>query len=124
MSELATKTIHELAPLIKGGDISPVELTQEMLDRIRAIDDRLHTFVTVDPQKALAEARAAEAAIARGDYRGPLHGIPVGIKDNIAVAGWPTTNGSALMTDNVTDYDATTVVRLREAGAIVVGKNN
>jgi len=99
-------------------------VTQEMLDRIQAVDDRLHTFITLDPEKALAEARTAEAEITRGEYRGPLHGIPMGIKDNIAVAGWPTTNGSALMTDNVTDYDATVVARLRGAGAVIVGKNN
>jgi aspartyl-tRNA(Asn)/glutamyl-tRNA(Gln) amidotransferase subunit A len=124
VSELAEKTIHELAPLIARREVSPVELTKEMLERIRATDDRLHTFITVDPDKALAEARSAEEEIARGRYRGPLHGIPMGIKDNIAVAGWPTTNGSALMTDNVTDYDATAVARLRQAGAVIVGKNN
>jgi aspartyl-tRNA(Asn)/glutamyl-tRNA(Gln) amidotransferase subunit A len=124
MSDLAMKPIHELAPLIERGEVSPVDVTEEVLERIRTLDDRLHTFITVDPTRAVAEARAAQAEIARGEYRGPLHGIPMGIKDNIAVAGWPTTNGSALMTDNVTDYDATTVVRLREAGAIIVGKNN
>src|SRR5690348_12210073 len=107
--------MHELAPLIERREISPVEVTQEMLDRIQAADERFHTFITLDTEKALAEARNAEAEIGRGEYRGPLHGIPMGIKDNIAVAGWPTTNGSALMTDNVTDYDATVVARLREA---------
>jgi len=124
MSELAKKPIHEVAPLIERRDVSPVELTQEMLERIQALDGRLHSFITLDAEKALTEARTAEAEIGQGKYRGPLHGIPMGIKDNIAVAGWPTTNGSALMTDNVTDYDATTVARLRAAGAIIVGKNN
>jgi aspartyl-tRNA(Asn)/glutamyl-tRNA(Gln) amidotransferase subunit A len=124
MSELAKQTIHELAPRIERGEVSPVELTQEMLERIKAVDDRLHTFITLDPERALAQARAAEVEIGRGEYRGPLHGIPMGVKDNIAVAGWPTTNGSALMTDNVTDYDATAVARLRQAGAVIVGKNN
>jgi aspartyl-tRNA(Asn)/glutamyl-tRNA(Gln) amidotransferase subunit A len=124
MSDLAKKTIHELAPLIERREVSPVDVTREMLDRIQAVDDRLHTFVTLDAEKALTEARTAEDEIGRGEYRGPLHGIPMGIKDNIAVAGWPTTNGSALMTDNVTDYDATVVTRLRKAGAVIVGKNN
>src|SRR5438045_2689153 len=103
MSELAKQTIHELAPRIERREVSPVELIQEMLERIKSVDDRLHTFITLDPERALAQARTAEAEIGRGEYRGPLHGIPLGIKDNIAVAGWPTTNGSALMTDNVTD---------------------
>src|SRR5262249_46234221 len=99
MSQLAALTIHELAPLLERRAVSPVEVTAEMLARIDALDGRLRAFVTVWPEQALAEARAAEAAIGSGDYRGPLHGVPLSIKDNIAVAGWPTTNGSALMTD-------------------------
>ena len=124
MSDLARLTIHELAPRIERREVSPVEVTQEMLERIQVMDERLHTFITLRPDEALAQARLLEDEIGRGQYRGPLHGIPLGIKDNIAVAGWPTTNGSALMTDNVTDYDATTVARLRQAGAIILGKNN
>lgn len=124
MSDFAQMTIHELAPRIERGEISPVEVTREALDRIDALDGRLHAFVTVRHEHALDAARTAEAEIGHGDYRGPLHGIPLGIKDNIAVAGWPTTNASALMTDNITDYDATVVARLRGAGGIVVGKNN
>lgn len=124
MSELARKTIHELAPLIERREVSPVEVTREALVRIEALDVRLHSFVTVRGEEALAAARDAEAEIGAGRYRGPLHGIPMGIKDNIAVARWPTTNGSAAMTDFVTDYDATAVARLREAGAVIVGKNN
>jgi aspartyl-tRNA(Asn)/glutamyl-tRNA(Gln) amidotransferase subunit A len=124
MSELAALTIHELAPLLERRAVSPVEVMQETLARIDALDGRLRAFVTVWPEQALADARAAELAIGRGDYRGPLHGVPLSIKDNIAVAGWPTTNGSALMTDFVTDYDATVVQRLRQAGALIVGKNN
>jgi aspartyl-tRNA(Asn)/glutamyl-tRNA(Gln) amidotransferase subunit A len=117
-------TIHELAPLIERREVSPVELTEEALERIERLDPRLHAFITVRGEQAMAVAREAEAEIARGEYRGPLHGVPVGIKDNIAVAGLPATNGSALMTDHVPDYDATTVERLRAGGAIVVGKNN
>lgn len=121
---LATLTIHELAPLIARREVSPVELTREALDRIAALDGRLNSFASVFLEQAMADARAAEEVIVRGSYRGPLHGIPLGIKDNIAVAGWPTTNASALMQDFVTDYDAAVVRRLREAGAIIVGKNN
>ncbi|HEY3115338.1 MAG TPA: amidase, partial [Chloroflexota bacterium] len=85
---------------------------------------RLHAFITLRPESALAEATKAEEEIAAGRRRGPLHGIPLGIKDNIAVAGWPTTNGSPLMRDFVTNYDAAVVERLRGAGAVIVGKNN
>lgn len=124
MSDFAKMTIHELAPLIERRAVSPVEVAREALDRIDALDKRLHAFVTVRHEQALAAARSAEEEIGRGDYRGPVHGVPLGIKDNIAVAGWPTTNASALMTDNITDYDATVVARLRGAGGVIVGKNN
>src|SRR5207253_9509194 len=80
--------------------------------------------ITVRPEQALADAKRAEDEIGRGQYRGPLHGVPLGIKDNIAVRGWPTTNGSALMTDQITDYDAGVVERFRTGGAVIVGKNN
>jgi aspartyl-tRNA(Asn)/glutamyl-tRNA(Gln) amidotransferase subunit A len=124
MSDLATLTIHELAPLIEKREVSPVDITREALARIQTLDARLHSFITVGADQALEAARAAESEIASGAYRGPLHGVPLGIKDNIAVAGWSTTNGSALMTDHITDYDATVVERLRGAGAVIVGKNN
>jgi aspartyl-tRNA(Asn)/glutamyl-tRNA(Gln) amidotransferase subunit A len=124
VSDLARKTIHDLAPLIERREVSPVEVTREVLARIDALDRRLHAFITVRPDEALAAARQAELEIGRGEYRGPLHGVPIGIKDNIAVAGWPATNGSAAMRDFVPDYDATAVTRLREAGALILGKNN
>jgi aspartyl-tRNA(Asn)/glutamyl-tRNA(Gln) amidotransferase subunit A len=124
MNDVATMTIHELAPLIQRREVSPVEVTRDALERIAALDARLHSFITIRAERALDDARAAEEEVARGNYRGPFHGIPLGIKDNIAVAGWPATNGSALMTDNIPDYDATVVERLRQAGAVIVGKNN
>ena len=80
------------------------------------LDGRLHTFITVRGDEAMDAARAAERSISTGSYLGPLHGVPLGIKDNIAVGGWPTTNASPQMTDFVTDYDATVVTRLRQAG--------
>lgn len=124
MSDVAKLTIHELAPLIEQRQVSPLDVTREALDRVERLDDRLHAFTLVSTERAMAEAQAATDEIARGGYRGPLHGVPLGIKDNIAVRGWPTTNGSPLMTDHVTDYDASVVERLRAAGAIIVGKNN
>jgi aspartyl-tRNA(Asn)/glutamyl-tRNA(Gln) amidotransferase subunit A len=124
MSELATMTIRQLAPLIESRQVSPVEVTTEALARLEALEPRLNAFISVRAEQALGEARAAEAEIGQGRYRGPLHGIPVGIKDNIAMTGAPTTCASRLMADQVTEYDATVVERLREAGAVFVGKNN
>ena len=124
VSDLALLTIRDLAPRIACREVSPVEVTQATLDAIEALEPSLNAFIRVEPQAALAAARAAEAEVGAGHYRGPLHGIPVGIKDNLAVAGWPTTNASWAMADHVTDYDAAAVERLRAAGAIVVGKNN
>ncbi|MBM2812639.1 MAG: Amidase, partial [Chloroflexi bacterium] len=122
MSNVGTLTISELAPRIERREVSPVEVTREILDRIETVGGPINAFITVDADRALAEARAAEDEIAGGHYRGPLHGIPLGIKDNIAVAGWPTTNGSALMRNRVTDFDAAAVERFRAAGAVIVGK--
>src|SRR5581483_4941008 len=124
MPDLSLLPIHELAPMIESRDVSPVEVTRALFDRIDRLEPRLRSFIRLEPEQALTQALAAEVEIARGGYRGPLHGIPLGIKDNIAVAGWPTTSGSALMSEFVTDYDATVVQRLRAAGATIVGKNN
>ncbi|MPZ13691.1 MAG: Asp-tRNA(Asn)/Glu-tRNA(Gln) amidotransferase GatCAB subunit A [Chloroflexi bacterium] len=124
MSDVARATIHQLAPAIERREVSPVEATREVLDRIGALDPQLHAFITVWREQALAHAKRAEDEISMGQYRGRLHGIPLGIKDNIAVAGWPTTCGSAPMTDQATDYDAAVVERFRAAGAVIVGKCN
>src|SRR5581483_547878 len=123
VSDLATRTIGQLAPLIERREVSPRDVIDEILDHIAAIEPRLTTFITLDAERARADARTAEGEIARGNYRGPLHGIPMGIKDVIAVAGWPTTHGSALMRHQVTDYDAAVVEKLRASGAIIIGKN-
>jgi aspartyl-tRNA(Asn)/glutamyl-tRNA(Gln) amidotransferase subunit A len=117
-------TISDVAPAVARGEVSPVELTRACLERIEALEPRLHAFITVRPGEALADARRAEEEIRGGRYRGPLHGLPLSVKDNIAAAGWPTTNGSRLAADFVTDYDATLVAKLRQAGAVLVGKNN
>jgi aspartyl-tRNA(Asn)/glutamyl-tRNA(Gln) amidotransferase subunit A len=124
MNDLATISIREVAALIAKRSLSSVEVTRTLLERIDQWDSRLRTFITVDAEGALAQAQRADAVLAAGDPVGPLHGVPLGIKDNIAVADLPTTNGSHVMAQHVTDYDATVVVKLRQAGAVILGKTN
>ena len=117
-------TIAGVAPRIAAREVSPVELIACYLDRVKRLNPVLNAYSTVMEDDALAAAREAEQEISRGNYRGPLHGIPVSIKDNLAVKGYPTTAGSQILKDWKPDFDATVVARLREAGAIVLGKNN
>ncbi|MCY4369081.1 MAG: amidase [bacterium] len=122
--DVAFAPIGEVANRVSALEISPVELVTLALDRIRSLDPVLRAYITVFEEDGLAEARVAASDIANGNYRGPLHGIPVAVKDNVAVAGHPTTNGSVLWADHTTDFDAEVVTRLRRAGAILIGKNN
>jgi len=115
-------TIREASALLKSGQLSPVELTQAFLDRIEATDDRLHSFIIVLKEQALDDARLAEAEIRRGDYKGPLHGIPFALKDLYDTAGITTTSGSKVNIDRVPTEDATTTARLKAAGGILLGK--
>ena len=115
-------TIREAAGLLKSGQLSPVELTQAFLDRIEATDDRLHSYIIVLKEQALDDARLAEAEIRRGDYKGPLHGIPFALKDLYDTAGVTTTAGSKVYIDRVPTEDATTTARLKAAGGIQLGK--
>lgn len=115
-------TIQEAGDKIRKGELSPVEIVQAALARIEATDDRLHSFITLLKDEALEQARAAEAEIAKGNYRGPLHGIPYGLKDLYDTAGIRTTAASKVDFDRVPAEDATVVTRLREAGAVLVGK--
>src|SRR5438034_2302648 len=117
-------TISELAPRLRAREISPVEVTRACLDRIERLNPPLNAFITVTAESALSEARTAEAEILRGDWRGPLHGIPIALKDLIDTAGVRTTSASALHKDRVPTRDAEVVRRLRNAGAVIVGKNN
>jgi aspartyl-tRNA(Asn)/glutamyl-tRNA(Gln) amidotransferase subunit A len=117
-------TIAELAPALARGDLSPVEVTRTALDRCAQLEPTLDCFITLEPEAALAQARAAEAEIRAGRYRGPLHGVPLAIKDNLATAGLRTTGGSTILADYVPTADAPAVARLRAAGAIVLGKTN
>ena len=121
-TQLCFLTITEAGPLLRDRQLSPVELVQAFLDRIEAIDGQIHSFVTLLPDQALAQARRAEAEIGQGHYRGPLHGIPVGLKDLFDTKGIRTTAMSRVYRDRVPDEDATAVARLNEAGAILLGK--
>jgi aspartyl-tRNA(Asn)/glutamyl-tRNA(Gln) amidotransferase subunit A len=122
MSDAAIPTIAEAARLIAARRLSPVELTQACLDRVHALDGRLHAFVHLTEERALTEARAAEAAIMAGSSKGPLHGIPIGLKDIVDTKGIPTTCGSKILEDNIPESDATCAERLAEAGTILIGK--
>ena len=118
------RTISELSQRLRGKEVSPVEVTQECLRRIGRLNPSLNAFITVTGESALAEARRAEAEILRGEWRGPLHGVPVALKDLIDTAGVRTTAASALYKDRIPGRDAEVVRRLRQAGAVLVGKNN
>ncbi len=118
------ETIADLAPRLRRKEVSPLELTRDCLDRIEKLNPALNAFITVTAESALAEARTAEIEISRGEWRGPLHGIPVALKDLIDTAGTRTTAASALFQDRVPTEDAEAVRRLRRAGAVILGKNN
>src|SRR5436309_5174200 len=115
-------TIAEAAKLLQQRELSPVELVDSRLARIEKFDGRLHSFIRVLADSARAEARAAETEIAAGKYRGPLHGIPLGLKDIYETGGVPTTGHSKVMQDHVPKSDAFSVKKLRDAGAVVMGK--
>jgi aspartyl-tRNA(Asn)/glutamyl-tRNA(Gln) amidotransferase subunit A len=121
-TELAFITIAEASRLIRARKLSPVDLTKTYLARIEALDPKLNAFITVLAESALAEAKAAETEIAAGAWKGPLHGIPIGLKDIYNTAGIATTGHSALYRNHVPAEDAVTVAKLRAAGAVVIGK--
>ncbi len=122
-SDLCRLNLSELSPLLARGEVSPVEATQAFLDRIAAKDPELNTFITVDEDGALAQAREAEARIARGEA-GPLTGVPLALKDILATKGLRTTCGSRILENYLPPFDATVTARLREAGAVFLGKTN
>ncbi len=120
--ELFHLTIHEARGLIRSKAISPVELTRAFLARIGAVDKKLHAYLSVISDGALAEARVAEAEILHGHYRGALHGIPVAIKDQYDIKGVPAAMRMKGPREQEKTEDATVVARLREAGAVLLGK--
>lgn len=115
-------SVAELSRKLKAKEISPVALAEGFLDRLERIGPKLGAVVTVTRERALVEARAAAAEIAAGKWRGPLHGMPYGVKDLLATKGIPTTWGAEPYRNQVFDEDATVVTRLREAGAVLLGK--
>lgn len=122
--DLAFSSVGELSGLIRAGEVSPVEVTEAVLARLDRLDPGLHAFVAVTRERALAEARAAEVAIAAGSSRGPLHGIPYAVKDLFDVAGLPTMAGCRLLVDRVATRDCAAVRRLAAAGMVLVGKTH
>jgi len=117
-------SIKHISERIREGEISPVEIVEKSMERIKEMDAILNAFVTFHPEMARRAAKEAEAEIKSGKYRGPLHGVPIGIKDIIDTEGIITTQGSKIFKDNVPKLDATVVTRLKKAGAIIIGKTN
>src|SRR6185295_19068609 len=122
MNDLSLQSITFLAAQIAARRVSPVEVLQAHLDRIREINPQLNAIVTLAPD-ALQRAKEAEAAVTRGDALGPLHVVPVTVKDTIETAGLRTTSGSAMRAEFVPKRDAPAVARLKGAGAIILGKS-
>ena len=123
-TEICDLTIDDLSRKIAAGELSPVEVTDAHLSRIDALNPAVNAFTTIAHEKARAEAMTAEEEIAAGRLRGPLHGGPIGVKDIIDTAGVRTTQGSSFYRDNVPAQDAECVRRLRDAGAVMIGKCN
>ena len=122
VDDLCYRTISEVAQLVESGQLSPVELTKAHLDRVEATDTSLNSFITLLADRALEQASVAEEEITGGAYRGPLHGIPIGLKDLYYTRHIRTTVGSSILRDFVPDYDAAVVERFDGAGAVLLGK--
>jgi len=122
MTDLAYLSVAEGAQLLRAKKLSPVEWTKALLDRIAAIDEHYNAFLVVTADKALAQAKAAEAEIARGQWRGPMHGVPYASKDIFDIAGMATTCHSKIRKDHRAASDAFVVKKLRDAGAVLLGK--
>lgn len=123
-NDLHYATLVEVADRIQQGDLSSVALTAALLARIEALDPSLKSYATVTADRALAAARRADEELAAGQYRGPLHGVPVAVKDLCYTAGIPTMGGLQVLRDHVPDFDGTAVARLDSAGAVLLGKIN
>ena len=123
-AEIPFLSVTQLGELIKNREVSPVEVVESYLDRINSLNDRLYAYLTVCGDQALQSARESERALLRGESRGPLHGVPVAVKDQLKTAGIRTTSGTPIFNDFVPDEDATVVAKLKSAGAILLGKLN
>ncbi len=122
--DLPAATLWEASELVRTKKVSPKELTAACLARIQRLNPTLNAFIAVTAEQATADAQRAEAEIMKGGWRGPLHGIPVGLKDLFDTAGVRTTGGSGQFADRVPVEDADVVRRLRAAGAVILGKQN
>ena len=123
-NEIPFLTVAELGDHIRNRDVSPVEVTEAYLDRIDSLNSQIRAYLTVTADIARQAAQDCEEEIAAGNYRGPLHGIPVAVKDQMYTEGVRTTIGTPLFDDFVPEYDATVVARLKQAGAVLLGKLN
>lgn len=124
MNSLTSLDITQLSELLRSRRVSSVEVTDAYLARIERHNPDLRAYITVTAEQARQAARTADAEIAAGSYRGPLHGVPLGIKDLYDLAGSPTTMGSKILRDNLAAKDATVVAKLKQAGAVILGKHN
>ena len=124
MTDLIRSTAAETAAAIASGEVSAVEVAQAHLDRIGAVDEKVHAFLHVDTEGALSAARAVDAKRAAGEELGPLAGVPLALKDVFTTKGVPTTAGSKILEGWVPPYDATVTRRLKEAGVVILGKTN
>ena len=122
IEDVAFYTVRQLAELVRTKKVSSTALTQMYLERLKRYDPLLHFVITLTPDRAMAQAKEADQEIAAGKYRGPLHGIPWGAKDLLAVKGYPTTWGAGGFEKQQFDYDASVVKRLDQAGAVLLGK--
>ena len=123
-SELPFLSAGDLSRLIQSKEVSPVEATEAYLARIGSLDHRCNSYLTVMREQALADAQQAEEDIASGQHKGPMHGVPVAVKDQFWSKGVRSTGGSRILADFVPDEDATVIANLRKAGAVVLGKTN
>ncbi len=118
------KTISQVSGLIEAKELSPVELTESLLARIDALDGHYLSYATVMADQAMASARAAEIAISAGNYLGPLHGVPIAVKDLCFTTGVRTMGGAKVLRDHMPTFNATVVEKLQSAGAVILGKLN
>src|ERR1700676_1810892 len=122
MSELTDLTLRQASDLVRDRSISAVELTEASIQRIEATEPLIHAFAFFRPDRARIEANTADEELRQGRWRGPLHGIPMGVKDLLYTNDQPTEAGSKVLAGYRPTYDATVVTKLRQSGAIVVGK--
>jgi amidase len=124
VTDLGYSTTTKLVAALRRREIGSRELLDHYVERVERLDPAVNAVVTLDVERARKEAAAADEAIARGELRGPLHGLPMTVKDSLETAGLRTTSGSPDLADHVPERDADAVARLRAAGAVIFGKTN